>query len=277
MEPLKPTDMEIYLFDLRGFIVLKNALSPEEVAELNASIDNMLPIEHGDWHGNVHAHGFGAGDGLNLQQIYEGGDCWERLIDHPSWIEKAKFFVGGEGSYDWLHGPLFIDENFANVREPGEAIPIHSGGHENVKRTQYLYRNGSFMCGQVNVLIAISNMGPGDGTTMVIPGSHKSNFKHPEFDKYNFGSEKAAGDGMTGAIEVFMEPGDALMFVDAICHGSARRTNPGQRRMSVYRYGPSWGNFRHGYQPSLELLERLTPERRGIVQPLRQVKRKGLG
>ena len=41
----------------------------------------------------------------------------------------------------------------------------------------------------------------------------------------------------------------------------------GVRRILIYRYGPSWGNFRHGYQPSAELLERLTPERRQIVQP----------
>ena len=97
MEPLKPTEMETYLFDLQGFIILKNALSQEEVAELNASIDTMLPIENGEWHGHVHAQGFSDGVGLNLQQIYEGGECWERLIDHPSWIEKVKHFVGGEG------------------------------------------------------------------------------------------------------------------------------------------------------------------------------------
>ena len=64
-----------------------------------------------------------------------------------------------------------------------------------------------------------------------------------------------------------MKAGDPLLFVDAICHGSATRTNPGERRILVYRYGPSWGNFRYGYQPSPELLARLTPEQRQIVQP----------
>ncbi|HEX4211164.1 MAG TPA: hypothetical protein VHY56_12260, partial [Candidatus Binataceae bacterium] len=43
--------------------------------------------------------------------------------------------------------------------------------------------------------------------------------------------------------------------------------NPGQRRNLVYRYGPSWGFFRHGYRPTAELLARLTPERRKIVWP----------
>ena len=57
--------------------------------------------------------------------------CWdearhiqifEKLIDHPSWIEHVKHFVGGEGTFDYNHGPLFIDENFANIRGPGESI-----------------------------------------------------------------------------------------------------------------------------------------------------------
>jgi hypothetical protein len=64
-----------------------------------------------------------------------------------------------------------------------------------------------------------------------------------------------------------MEAGDALLFVDSLSHGSAKRMNEGQRRIIVYRYGPSWGRSRHGYVPSPDLLARLTPERRQIVQP----------
>jgi len=58
-----------------------------------------------------------------------------------------------------------------------------------------------------------------------------------------------------------------LLFVDAIAHGSARRTNPGERRVAVYRYGPSWGYFRLPVRPRAGLLARLTPERRCIVMP----------
>ena len=56
--------------------------------------------------------------------------------------------------------------------------------------------------------------------------------------------------------------------VDCMAHGSARRVNAGQRRTLIYRYGPHWGNNRYGYQASEELLARLTPERRQIIQPL---------
>lgn len=267
------TDMDIYLFDLRGYLLLENALTNDEVQALNAGIDAILPLKHGEWLGYVHGHTFGDDEGINLQQIYEGGEPFEQLIDHPSWIDKVKHFVGGEGTFDYYHGPLFIDENFANLRGPGEAIGLHSGGHQGVKRNQFRYHNGRFQCGQVNILIALTDIGPGDGATMVIPGSHKSNFPHPHYDKYRMGGEQASVDNAEGAIEVHMKAGDAILFVDAIAHGSAKRVNPGLRRIIVYRYGPSWGNFRHGYQPSSELLTRLTPERARIVQPQRLLPR----
>ena len=263
---MSPTDLEIYLFDLRGYLHLENALSADEVAALNAGIDAIPPLQLGEWYGYINAHQYGSTDGLNLQQIYEAGAPFEALIDHPAWIGKVKHFIGGEGTFDHKHGPLFIDENFANIRGPGEAIGIHSGGHLGVKRTQFRYYNGRFQCGQINILMALTDIGPGDGATMVIPGSHKSNFIHPHYDQHRM-AHGASVDGIEGAIELQMKAGDALLFVDALAHGSAKRINPGNRRIIVYRYGPSWGNFRHGYQASPELVARLIPQRRQIVQP----------
>ena len=161
---------------------------------------------------------------------------------------------------------MFIDECLANFREPGEAIGLHSGGFPPINRNQFRYHGGRFMCGQVNVLMALTDIGPGDGGTMLIPGSHKSNFRYPFYDEQKMGKDRSV-EGTVGAIEVYMKAGDVLVFVDRISHGSAMRVNTGTRRIAVYRYGPSWGNFRHGYQPSPELLERLTPQRRRIVQP----------
>lgn len=263
------TDMERYLFDLNGFLVLRGALSQQEVAACNERLDEMQHSEPGQWHGRVHGHNFtGSHEGLNLQQIYEGGSAFEKLIDHPSWIEKVISFIGtDEQNFDGHHGQCFIDENFASIRGPGQAIGLHSGGQERTTRCQFRYHDGKFHCGQVNILMAFKDVGPGDGATMVIPGSHKSNIMHPEFAEAAMASEATSVDGVTGAIEVHLNAGDAILFVDAIMHGSAERKNPGQRRIAVYRYGPSWGFFRHPYRPSPELLERLTPRQRQIVMP----------
>ena len=264
------TDMERYLFDLNGYLILRGALSLKEVAACNESLDALQDCGPGEWRGRVHGHNFtGSHEGLNLQQIYEGGEAWEKLIDHPSWINKVTHFIGtDEPNFDGLHGRLFIDENFASIRGPGQAIGLHSGGHERVTRCQFRYHDGRFHCGQINILMAINDIGPGDGATMVIPGSHKSNIIHPEFGKAEMTTETGTSvDGVTGAMEVHLNAGDAILFVDAIMHGSASRVNEGQRRIAVYRYGPSWGFFRHPYRPSAELLDRLTHERRSIAMP----------
>ena len=100
-------DLDTYLFDLRGYVHLRAALSAAEVDDCNGCLDAIGHLEPGQWHGYVHGHTYGTRDGLNYQQIYEAGDPFERLIDHPSWLEHVKLFVGGEGTFDYHHGPLF--------------------------------------------------------------------------------------------------------------------------------------------------------------------------
>ena len=149
----------------------------------NKVINNLKSLKNGEWNGYVHGHNYGGKEGLNLQQIYEAGKPFEKLIDHSSWINHMLEFVGGKSTFDHQHGPLFIDENFANIRGPGEAIGIHSGNPEGIQRNHYRYQDGKFHCSQVNILIALNDIGPGDGGTIVIPSSHKSNIKHPEYKK----------------------------------------------------------------------------------------------
>lgn len=266
LAPAVISERDRYFFDLHGFIVVRGALSADEVRDCNTTVDRLQHLKPGQWSGAVHGHTYGARDGLNLQQIYESGPAFEKFIDHPGWFDRVRTFVGGEDTFDYLHGPLFIDECFVSVRGPGDAIPMHSGGHENTKRTQFLVRDRRFMCGQINVITALRDVGPGDGATMVIPGSHKANFPHPDIATKSWG-KAISMEGVEGAMEVHLKAGDSLIFVDALMHGSAARVNAGQRRLAIFRYGPSWGNFRHGYRPSAELLARLSPLRRKIVQP----------
>ena len=177
-------------------------------------------------------------------------------------------FVGGEGTFDQHHGPLFIDENFANIRGPGEAIGIHSGNPEGLKRNHYRYQDDKFHCSQVNILLALTDIGKGDGGTVVIPSSHKSNIQHPEYKKNFMKKNKVtSAETMTASKEIYLKAGDGLIFVDSLCHGSAKRINKGERRIVVYRYGPSWGFFRYPYRPSMNLLKNLNSFQRKIVMP----------
>lgn len=43
-----------FMFDLRGYLLLEQAISPELVQSLNAAIDAVPPLEPQQWHGHVH-------------------------------------------------------------------------------------------------------------------------------------------------------------------------------------------------------------------------------
>lgn len=262
MEPRFPTPVDDFMFDLQGFLILKQAVEPEQLAELNHAFDNFPDVESGEWWGNAQRRDYTRETGFELHNCVEAGEPFEKIIDHPGWINHIKHYCGEEKSY--VEG-LFMDECIASIRRSGGHHPAHSGGYQGALRGKYGYFNELFRCGQCNIILALTDIGPGDGPTMVVPGSHKSNFPHPLIGDYGKGDRM---DTLLGAIPAYMNAGDALLFVDGIIHGGSSRTNPGERRIIIYRYGASWASTRFGYEYSQPLLDRLTPERRKILQPI---------
>lgn len=269
--------LQDYMFDLQGCLLLEGAVSKEDVAEMNAWVDDHEEAvdgnrrrgasdDSGTWIGNVETHTYGEQDGLNFQNIVEAGAVFERMIDHPSWINLAKRYINVD-----VNG-ISIHENFLTVRGPGGFINIHCGGHAPLCYLSFRHPNtGAWMVGQINVLVALTDIGPGDGPTVLVPGSHKSTEVHPRLwidgkGKVSHGREPAGT--AVGMQEMYMKAGDALFFTDAISHGSAERTNEGFRRTLVYRYSPRFVRTRFHYVPSDGLLERLTDEQRKIIQPI---------
>ena len=262
MDSRQPGPLDDFLFDLHGYLILRQAVEPALLDALNRATDELPPLAYQEWYGNAQRRDYNAATGLELHNCVEAGEPFEQLIDHPGWIDYVRHYCGEEQSY--VAG-LFIDECILSVRTSGGHHPVHSGGYRGALRGAYHYANGVFRCGQCNIILALTDVGPGDGPTMVIPGSHKSNFPHPNAGNY---SELDRMDALEGAIELHLKKGDALLFVDGLMHGGASRTNPGERRVVIYRYGPLWASTRFGYEYSQALIDRLTPERRKILQPV---------
>ena len=175
-----------YLFDLQGYLVLENAISGEDLDEMNQWIDdhesyveepwttNANPRERSRWIGNVETHTYNEENGVNFQNIIEGGPVFERLIDYPAWIDLVKKYI-----HSVVNG-LSVHENFLNVRGPGGFIHIHCGGHVPLSYLTFRQNNtGEWLVGQINVLMALHDIGEGDGPPVLIPGSHKCTEIHP--------------------------------------------------------------------------------------------------
>jgi hypothetical protein len=256
------SEIDRFNFDLNGYVILRNVISQNEIELLENELDTIPDLKPNEWYGHIHRENYAPDRGRSYQQIYEAGPTYQSLINHPAYFEHVKEFLGNQDDFDSSLGPAYIDECFALIRGKGESIGIHSGGHKHTKRTQFSYHNGEFHCGQINIFIPLTNIGEGDGATVVIPGSHKSNLAHPGYQAILKNNDKDKN-----SIEVHLNKGDVLLFVDAICHGSAERLNEGLRKVVIYRFGPAWGNSRFGYLPSKGLLENCTEEQRKIVQP----------
>ena len=298
-------NVQDYLFDLQGYLVLKNAISAADLREMNQWIDDheshkksrychghltmsrwstngdsqeIKGLSH-SWIGHIETHTYNEENGDIVNFLIPGSQkaslrvalIFERLIDHPAWIDLVKKYI-----HSSVNG-LSIHENFLNVRGPGGYIHIHCGGHVPLSYLTFRQNNtGEWMVGQINVLMALNDIGEGDGPPVLIPGSHKCTEIHPRLEVdgrglvYDGVSGKPAGTAIA-VEEMYLKAGDVLLFTDAITHGSAERTNPGYRRTIVYRYSPRYVRERFNYQISQELLQRLTPEKDGqLLSPLRR-------
>ncbi|MEM9038698.1 MAG: hypothetical protein AAGD33_02255 [Actinomycetota bacterium] len=139
-----PSELDDFEFDLRGFLVLRDALELADVATLNAAFDRFPDLEVGEWYGGSQRRDDHRNTGLELHNVFDCGDStFDLLIDHPAWIEYARLYAGEEGTY--VAG-VTIDENIASIRRAGGNHPVHSGGHDTPARTQYRFQNGRFRC-----------------------------------------------------------------------------------------------------------------------------------
>jgi hypothetical protein len=258
-----PEELE-YLFDLNGYLILDNAVTPQQLADINAWIDATPCAKTDTWLGNVHTQAFSHTDGLNYQNIIEGGKVFEDLITNPAWIGLVRRFI-----FNGHTRGLSIHEAFVNVREQAGYIGLHSGGATALPYMNFRHHTGVWNVGQINIITALTDIGPGDGATVLVPGSHKSHNIHPYLatSKNPTYDDRAPAGGALATQEMHLKAGQSLFFTDAICHGSAARTNAGERRIVIYRYSPDHIRTRFNYIPSEELLARLTPEQRDIVQP----------
>ena len=113
------------MFDLRGFSIFKNALSQDEVAQINGWIDaradelestepgldiDGLPIQsyYSSGTRTDPASGRSIDDGINVQHVFEVEGWGEGLIDHPSWFGRVEHYLGSFTP--------FIHELFINIR-----------------------------------------------------------------------------------------------------------------------------------------------------------------
>ena len=252
---------EKYLFDLTGYIIIKNALTKEEVKACNRSIDHHIQFLHE--REDSLAGGAKPLAGTSYRKEMGGMLAWDRpwcepfrrLLVHPEVSSYLNVILGE--SYRLDNGPSLI------VMDEGtEGGTLHGGGVERPDFSEaYFFKNGRIYCGLTVVEFMLTDEGPGDGGLALIQGSHKANLFCPramalyqEYQQY--------------VTEVHVKAGDVVIFTETLTHGTLPWNARHQRRALLYKFSPGFQAYSQGaHQVTYpDYIEDMTAEERTVME-----------
>ena len=196
-----------YLFDTRGFLVLRGVLTPDEVATFNGHLDRLEPEQIAD---------FEQRDRV-LSWLFTVHSDFAALMDHERIVPYLRTFVDDK---------LRIDGAYALVKLPGEGVELHARPESPRDGTGWYHvHHGQITSGLTGIEWALTDVPAGSGGFRCIAGSHKANFDLP--------FEELEGE----AENIPVSAGDVVIFTEALTHGS-RWLGPASRRVLIYKYCP---------------------------------------
>lgn len=220
-------ELQRYLFDLTGFVVIPDLLGRAELEELNRLIDaRQLPPPRARTRFGSAAGGAPAGPGF-----LDWGKPFCDLLDHPRIMPLLRLTLG-----DWFR----LDRLYGINMEAGMAGGELHGGNAPYSPAEYYHvRGGKIHNGFTVVAWNLADAGPEYGGFCCVPGSHKSNFVRPDaIPTVNQGRWKLMqGDALAPGVVVPEAPaGSVVLFSEALTHGTAPWSGAHRRRSLLYKY-----------------------------------------
>lgn len=230
---------EKYLFDLRGYIVIKDILTTLQIEDLRTRLENQRQTNPNPILGSDRTIlGREDASAWSAESLIEMGGTYIELIDLPAIRPYLIALLGDHYRLD--HDYIKIDGVMKN-----KTLYLHGGGQgaggakDLVGPTDggqcfYRYSNGKFYNGLVAVAFELDDVKAGEGGFACIPGSHKSSIGLPE----DWRVAKTQEDMPEIVDRVAVSAGDAIIFTEACSHGTVPWKGQSERRTAFYKYCP---------------------------------------
>ncbi len=246
------TDEERYLFDLQGYLGVENALTDSQVDELNAAIDDLDPWAEDTWKPNdLYDFCIVTKNKLHVGPLLHRDDRFKGIIDNPTIVPYLVELLGDTFRLDHEY-VIMMTEDAAPLR-------LHGGGEPYKPNAYYVYKNGRMFNGLTVVSYALTDINPGDGGFCALPGSHKSNYPIPP----EYVSLEEPCDALA---HVPVKAGTALIFTEALTHGTMPWTASRERRSLLYKYSPGNQAWMGEYRVEMPKTDLSEPQRL-IMEP----------
>ena len=231
------TPEEKFIFDLDGYLVVKNVLSHAEVDALNALADEAWPGEYDE--NNMR----------RTDRVSRWGPASQALLDHPNALPYMVELLGPK---------VRIDHDYCIfMQKGGKAGRLHGGQtmQGGVPGDHwYKYHDGMIRNGLTVFTYCLTHADSGDGGFGCIPGSHKSNFT------VDIPAAVRCHERPAHYVrQVAVKAGDLIIFTEALVHGTMEWTAAHERRTLLYKRSPgylSWASIYYDVDDYLGATER---------------------
>lgn len=252
------TSAQRYHLDVYGYVVVENTLTADEVGRLRealqklkrdffASADPANALVRNCRLSTCKPHH------VHFAHLLETDPAIFDYLTHPRLVGMAEELVGGSVR-------LEESEGIINSRPPDydPTAPRRYGFHTGTRPEFGTYsENGLYHCNFVKTLTNLTDLGPDDGGTVVIAGSHKVKVPQAQIIA-------CAYEDPSLIHQVIAPAGSTLLFGEALIHATGQLRSDKERVIVIGGYTPPMFRPWPGQEPSQAYLDSV-PE---VFKPL---------
>lgn len=232
------TPAQRYHFEMYGYVVVPGVLSADECGILREALQRTKR----DLRARAPGHVVQPGEACFIHDephhvfmgaIREVEPAFTAYATHPRLVGMAEEIIGGEARMVEMNGHI-------NVRNPKDDLAAEPkyGFHTGIDVPYGTHtKNGLFHCSFVKTLTNLTDLGPDDGGTVVVAGSHKLDVPEAQMIA-------CAYEDRSLIHQVIAPAGSTLLFCETLIHATGRIRSDRERAIIICGYGtrqfPYW-------------------------------------
>ena len=242
--------------DIFGYVIIENVLSRKEVTTL---LETTLQIER-----RFRATGKPPSSNSHISQTTESyfridnlphlAPCYFDYVTHPRLLGMVEELVGGS---------VRLEQSDAHIRRSDpthQEEPTGYGFHRGINPGFSFLKNGLYHFTFVKTLTNLTDLGPLDGGTTVIPGTHKI---WDGVEQQAIIDAAMADPRLIHQVEA--PAGSTLLFFESLIHASGIIRSDKDRVLIIGGYTPTMFQAWNRYDPNMEFADTLTEEHRSLL------------
>ena len=247
------TPAQRFHFEVNGYVIVPGALSGDECGLIREALQRVKR----EIRARATGHELKSSEPrfiidrphhVFMGSIREADPVFAAYAGHPRLVGMAEEVIGGEARIVELNAHI-------NSRNPAEkfgnnpqfdfhlGIDVPYGTH---------IKNGLFHCSFVKTLTNLTDLGPDDGGTVVIAGSHK-------LDAPEAHAIACASEDCSLIHQVIAPAGSTLLFAETLVHATGQIRSDRERAIIVCGYGTTMFPYWDGGDMTPEFAAQIPP------------------